>query len=199
MLGDKPLIYFVQKNLLSVKEIDEIYCYCSDERIKEYLFDGVNFLKRPKSLDSSTATSNDILTSFIKEITADIYVFSMATAPFVKPESFSIGIEKVKSGEYDSAFSVELLQEFIWQNGIPVNFSLDNIPRTQDLPKLYIESSGFYVFTHDVVKNGGRRVGNKPYNVEVSKFEATDIDYPEDFELANIIYKEFILKNGTIT
>ena len=30
---------------------------------------------------------------------------------------------------------------------------------------------------------------------EVSKIEAIDIDYPEDFEIANAIYKEVIKKN----
>lgn len=38
------------------------------------------------------------------------------------------------------------------------------------------------------------KLGVHPYIKEVDKIEAMDIDYPEDFEICNAIYKE-ILKN----
>lgn len=34
----------------------------------------------------------------------------------------------------------------------------------------------------------------KPWIEEVGKIEAIDIDYPEDFDIANAIYKEIINK-----
>lgn len=37
MLGDKPLIQHALNNLEQVKELDDIYVFCSDPAIKEYL------------------------------------------------------------------------------------------------------------------------------------------------------------------
>ena len=39
-----------------------------------------------------------------------------------------------------------------------------------------------------------RRLGVHPYIKEVDKIEAMDIDYPEDFDICNAIYKEMIKK-----
>ena len=44
------------------------------------------------------------------------------------------------------------------------------------------------------IRDSNRRLGSHPYIKEVDKIEAMDIDYPEDFEICNAIYKE-ILKN----
>ena len=49
-------------------------------------------------------------------------------------------------------------------------------------------------FKKETFEKYNRRVGVKPFIKEVSKIEAMDIDYPEDFEIANIIYKEIINK-----
>lgn len=57
----------------------------------------------------------------------------------------------IASGEYDSSFSAKLLQNFLWKDGKPFNYKLDAIPRTQDLPLLYEETSGFYIYKNENV------------------------------------------------
>ena len=80
------------------------------------------------------------------------------------------------------------MQDFLWQNGMPLNYDLKNIPRTQDLPKIYRETCGLYIYTRDLILNEGLRIGKKPYLVEVSKIEACDINDGDDFTIANAIY-----------
>ena len=120
-------------------------------------------------------------------VDADIYVYAHATAPFITKDTMEKCINAVKSGEYDSAFCALKLQDYLWQNGEPLNFDATNVPRTQDLTPIYQETSGVYVFTKDVFKNKHRRIGDKPYVSEVSFKEAVDIDNPEDFLLAEKI------------
>lgn len=189
-----PLIQFILSTLLKVSEINEIYVYCSDEAIKEYLPNGVIFLKRDLSLDRSETKGNQILEQFINTIDAGIYVLSHATAPFTKSESISKCIQSVISGDYDSAFLAMKLSELMWTETGPLNFDAQDVPRTQDLPKLYAETSGAFVFTKETFKKYKSRNGLKPFICEVSKIEGIDIDYPEDFEIANSIYKEMINK-----
>ncbi len=186
-LNGVPLIKYILHTLQTVKSIDEIYVYCSDESICAYLSEGIKYLKRAPHLDLSTTSFNEVLTSFAYDVDADIYVLTHATAPFIHAESFEQGIEAVESGKYDCALSVEKMQEFLWKDGKPFNYSPVAIPRTQDLEPLYMETCGMYIYTAETIKAHKRRIGDRPYLVEVSKIEACDINNPEDFILAEAL------------
>lgn len=150
----KPLVHFIQEALIASKKIDEVYIYCSSEAIKNYLIDGVRFLKRPDFLDLNTSNCNNIIREFIKEVDAEYYVVSHATAPFTKTKSIDNCIDAVvKENNFDSAFTVEKIQTFMWSDGKPMNFNPDHFPRTQDLEPIYMETSGAFVFPKYVFEN----------------------------------------------
>lgn len=188
----KPLCHYILSTLLTVKGVDEVYVYCSNPDIQAFIPDGIRFLKRPDSLDQDTTSMTEVLTCFTKEVPADIYVMTHATAPFITKESIENGLQAVVSGEYDSSFAAKKIQDFLWQNGAPFNYELDNIPRTQDLPALYEETSGFYIYKYDVMKEMHRRIGEKAFIVEVDEIESVDIDEPEDFMIADAIFNHII-------
>jgi len=190
----KPLCYYILSTLLKVKEIEEVYVYCSNPDIKEYIPDGVKYLKRSEELDKDTTKMNEVLSAFAKEVYADVYVMTHVTSPFVKEESIKKGLDAVLLGEYDSSFAAKKLQDFLWQDGKPYNYELDNIPRTQDLKPMFEETSGFYIYESKVITELGRRIGNKPYIVEVSQIESVDIDEAEDFMIADAIFNHIINK-----
>ena len=189
-----PLMFFIQQACLDTKNIDEVYIYCSDDAVIPYVLPNVRYLKRPKFLDGDNVNANDIIREFIKTVDADIYVNAHTTSPFAKPETIEECVEKVASGEYDSSFCAEAIRTFMWENGKPINFDPSHFPRTQDLPLIYGETSIAYVFTKQSFLMHNRRLGTKPFIKEVSKIEAIDIDYPEDFDIANAIYREVIKK-----
>lgn len=189
-----PLVHFIQRTCLASKLIDETYIYCSDDTIKSYILPGIKFLKRPEFLDFDTVNANDFIREFMKSVNADIYVNVHTTSPFAKVETIDKCIQKVASGEYDSAFCAENIKTFMWSDGKPINFDPDYFPRTQDLPDIYGETSIAYVFTKTSFIKNNRRLGQKPFIKEVGKIEAMDIDYPEDFEIANAVYKEVLCK-----
>jgi CMP-N-acetylneuraminic acid synthetase len=187
-----PLMHFIQRVCIAAKSVSETYVYCSDESITTYLLPGVKFLNRPEYLNGNAYGSNHIIAEFIKVVDADIYIETHATSPFANSETFDTCVNKVASNEYDSAFCAERLQNFLWRDDAPLNFDLQNFPRTQDLPTIYAEAPGAYVFSKATFNKYGRRVGVNPYIHEVGRIEATDIDYPIDFDVANAIYKELI-------
>lgn len=190
----KPLCYYILETLLMVNGIDDIYVYCSNPRIQDYIPEGIKFIRRSESLDTSSTSMNEVLKCFSKDVEADIYLMTHATSPFVLSSSIENALLKVKTGDYDSALAVQKIQEFLWKDGNPFNYDLASIPRTQDLPKLYAETSGFYIYRKEIIQNHNRRIGFKPYLQEVSKIEATDIDEKEDFMIANAIYNHLIRK-----
>lgn len=187
MLGGKPLLQYELDSLKKTGLCDSINVFCSSEDVIPFIPEGVNFIKRSKDLDLPTANFNQIFSAFVRELDSDIYVFAHATAPFISVQTMSECIEAVKSGEYDSAFCAEKIQDFLWQNGKPLNFDATNLPRTQDLKPIYKETSGVYVFTKEVFLEYGRRIGIKPFVKCVGFKEMVDIDNPEDFDLAETL------------
>lgn len=190
----EPLCRYILSTLLKVEGIDEVYVYCSDEVIKNYIPEGVKYLKRSASLDLDTTKMNEVLECFARDVPADVYVMTHTTAPFISAESISKGLRAVLSGDHDSSFAVKKLQDFLWKDGKPFNYQLDNIPRTQDLPPFYEETSGFYIYRSEIITDMHRRIGNTPYLVEVGEIEAIDIDEPEDFEIADAVYNKLFGK-----
>ena len=131
LLGVEPLMCHILRTLAGIGEIDEVYAYCSDERICEYLPHGVRFLRRSPGLDRDTTLGREIYDSFTADVEADLYVLAHATSPFIRAETVADALRHVRSGEYDSAFSAEKIQPFAWFEGRPLNYALDALPRTQ--------------------------------------------------------------------
>lgn len=187
LLGGKPLMQHELDSLKKTGLCDSINVYCSDEAVVPFIPEGVNFIKRPKELDLPTSNFTQIFTCFMNEQDADIYVYAHATAPFITVETMTQCINAVKSSEFDSAFCAVKLQDYLWQDGQPLNFDASNLPRTQDLKPIYQETSGVYAFTKEVFEKYKRRIGIKPFIKEVTFKEAVDIDNPEDFDLAEVM------------
>lgn len=185
----KPLCCYILSTLLELSNyIDEVYVYCSNPDIRNYIPEQVKYLRRSEQLDQDSTKMNEVLQCFANDVPADIYVMTHTTAPFVTTNSIEKGLSAVLSGNYDSAFAAKKLQDFLWKDGKPFNYKLDHIPRTQDLPPFYEETSGFYIYRSDVMMKLNRRIGENPFIVEVGGMEGIDIDEPEDFEIADAIF-----------
>ena len=184
----KPLCWYILSTLLTIQEIDSVYVYCSNPDIQEYLPQGVHYLKRSATLDQDSTSMNEVLQAFAQDVDAEIYVMTHTTAPFIRAESIRKGLHAVMQEGYDSSFAAKKLQDFLWKDGKPFNYSLDHIPRTQDLPPLMEETSGFYIYQKKIITQFHRRIGNAPFIVEVGEIESIDIDEPEDFIIADAVY-----------
>lgn len=191
--GTSLITHFL-KTLSKVKGIDELYVFCSSEEIKDYLVDGTKFLQRPEFLDTQSATPQDIISEFIKRIYADTYMVAHCTSPFVSVEHFEECICAVNEKGYDSSFTAEKIQKLLWRDNQPMNFNAECIPRTQDLDAIFAEVSAAYVFARETFLKYKRRIGMNPYLTVVKGIECVDIDYPEDFEIANAIYMSIVQK-----
>ena len=190
-LGDRPLLCYVLETLLQVDTIDEVYVYCSNPDVKQYLPKGVLFLQRPESLDSDETLGEEIYDAFTKVIPADVYVLAHTTSPFIKSSTIYNALDHVINGDSDSAFSAEKIQTFAWYKQKPLNYELKSIPRTQTIEPVYVETSAFYIFKHDVWVKHHQRIGFHPYIAVVDKIEGVDRDWPEDFQFAELVQKNY--------
>ncbi len=186
-LGSRPLLVYILKSLVAAKNIDQVYVYCSNPAIQEYLPEGVRFLQRDERLDSNTTLGRDIYDAFTREVDADIYILAHTTSPFIRTATIEDALQKVENEGYDSAFSAKQEQSFAWYEGKPLNYSLSHIPRTQDLEAVYIETSAFFIFRREVWCEQHRRIGDRPYMAVTDRIESIDIDNEDDLRLAEAV------------
>ena len=193
LLNNRPMCDYIFNTVAQIDGIDEKYVYCSDEAIVPYIEPykerGLHFLERDRYLDGFQVKGLEIIKYFVNDVDADIYVLTHATQPFTKASSMSAALDKVLSGEYDSAFSAVVLQDYMWKDGKPLNYDPSNIVRTQDLDPIYMETGAFFIFRKEVFTQMGRRIGENPYIQIIDQIEAIDIDTKEDFKLAQAVAK----------
>lgn len=191
-----PLCWHICNSLKNAKGIDEVYVYCSDSKVKEYLPEGILYKQRDAKLDGDFVKGFEIYQSFINEVDADVYILGHTTSPFIKVESIENALNHIVSGENDSAFSAQRIQTFAWYQGKPINYDINDVPRTQDMEPVWVETSGFFMFKKEVFTVHNRRIGFTPYIQEVSGLEAIDIDEKSDYDMAIKLYEVERNENG---
>ena len=188
-IGNKPLVSRAIETLGNVSSVSDIVLYASQESLKEYIDPGLEyrFVRRDPALDSDDTTFNDVLDSIIDQLTADYLVFLSCTAPFIKPHTIQDMITHIEEEQYDSAFTANAMNAFCWFDGEPLNYDPGNVPRTQDLVPLLVETSSLYIFSKELYTKLKRRIGFRPYVKPVDLLEGWDIDTPQDFKIAEMI------------
>jgi CMP-N-acetylneuraminic acid synthetase len=144
-------------------------------------------LLRPENLRDGSIAMNDVLLNTLDQVDADIVLQTHSTNPFLKASTVSAALKLFdKPGsEFDSVFSVTRLQARLWDADTrPVNHDPAVLLRTQDLAPLFIENSCFFIFTPQLLRERGNRIGSNPLMFEMDALEAVDIDVEEDFALA---------------
>jgi len=193
----KPLYHAVMQSLIDSKYIDKVVINTDSEiisnDIKKNFKDSAIIIKRPKEIQGDFVSMNDIIAYDLSQIESEYFLQTHSTNPLLKTQTIDMAIEEYFDSmkNYDSLFSVTKVQtRFYDKNAKPINHNPEELLRTQDLEPLYEENSNFYIFSKDTFRDAGnKRIGLKPKIFEVNKLEAVDIDEPEDFVLAELLYK----------
>ena len=110
------------------------------------------------------------------------------TSPFLNIDTINKSFNIIKNTEYDSVVSCEILQTRLWKydNSIltPLNHNPIKLERSQDLKKVFVENSAFYLLNTDFFTRTKMRVGENPYFFEIPFPENIDIDNEGDWDLS---------------
>ncbi|TDT68507.1 CMP-N-acetylneuraminic acid synthetase [Allofrancisella inopinata] len=192
-----PLYHAVMNSLLSCKYIDKVVINTDSDVIakdaKDNFGDRVIIVDRPVAIQGGDVSMNIIIGYDLNILEGEHFLQTHSTNPLLKSETIDKAIESYFEGlsEYDSVFGVTKVQtRFYDKDANPINHNPQELLRTQDLEPMYEENSNFYIFSKYSFKNAGKkRIGIKPQIFEVNKLESLDIDEPEDFVLAELLYK----------
>ena len=65
-IGSRPLCYHIVHTALQIEKIDDVYVYCSDEAVIDYIPKEAKFLKREPWLDGDEIRANDTYSAFFE-------------------------------------------------------------------------------------------------------------------------------------
>ena len=198
----KPLFYWIINTLLNSEYIDKIIIDTDSPTIKELVpkhfkneIDRIIIYDRPEHLHGGHVATNDLFVNVIQELNldADYYFQTHTTNPLLKTSTINNAIEKFlnkKKEGYESLFSVKTHHtRFYNSNGEDMNHNRFKLIPTQDLDPIYEENSCIYIFTKESLFTFKARIAKKAFLFKMSDIESTDIDWPDDFELAQILHK----------
>lgn len=188
LLDGQPLFRYTLEKLSKSNFFDEVYLDTeSEEVMAEAEGLDIKVLKRSKKLSTNETNGNDLLNNEVKNIDADIYVQVLCTSPFIKLSTIESAVETIlKNKNYDSALMVRHQKQYQWLNGQP-QYNIDKIPNSSDLDDICTETMGLYIVKRQAALDLKRRIGDRPYFIEASPVEAIDVNYPKDFELAQLV------------
>ncbi|MDB1122419.1 acylneuraminate cytidylyltransferase family protein [Vibrio algarum] len=191
-----PLYHAIMKALLGSKYVEKVIINTDSEIIKQdaekHFGDRVIVIDRPEGIQGDFVSMNNIIDYDLAHLDGEHFVQTHSTNPLVRSATIDAAIEQYfsKLEQFDSLFSVTRLQTRLYdENAKPINHNPHELLRTQDLTPLYEENSNFYIFSKQAFADSdNKRIGLKPQIFEVNQLEAVDIDEPEDFKLAELLY-----------
>jgi len=204
--GGKPLFRWMLDTLKSVSAIDTVVINTDARDIlaENGLLEGDRVTIRHRKLEicGDFVSMNVIIDDDIQNIDADIYLMTHTTNPLLSKQSIEAAISQfkvaLKSGKADSLFTVNKVHERFYDADVKaLNHDPDNLIRTQDLEPWYQENSNLYLFTRESFSRTNARIGKKPMMLETAPFESTDIDTPDDWDLAEVMI-EYYRKKGLL-
>ena len=198
---NKNIRPFADSNLLEIKlaQIESLDIF--DEVIVSSESDEVLSMCEPFNVtthkrDSFYATSevpmSDVYEYLAKIVRTEYIAWIPVTNPLVDGQIYKNAVNSFKSIDHkvhDSLLSVSGVQEYLYYNDKPLNFTLDPWQRSQDLVGTCAINFAINILSKKNMINLRSTVGRKPYFFNIDKSTAIDIDYMEDFILAEILYK----------
>ncbi|OXA77564.1 N-acylneuraminate cytidylyltransferase [Flavobacterium aquidurense] len=187
--------------LIKTKRIDEIVLSSNDEASLDYgkkiakQESRLKIIERPDDLALSSTNLIDLVNYVPSICTMSHILWTHVTSPFVMGEDYDNAVKtyfQTLNEGYDSLMSVKTIQNFLWskeKNDLINRLTDIKWPRTQDLMPLYEIDSAFFIASKNVYLNNKDRIGVKPFLMEQSGHKSFDVDWEDDFELAELIYK----------
>ena len=160
-------------------------------------YHGVTSVKRPSWLATDDVPMNDVYEYLASLADNDHVCFVHVTSPLLKDSSLQSCVKEYldMTSDFDSLATVTKLKEYIWHNGVAVNYDPNNHPRSQDLPDYCALNFAVNIIGKRNMIDRRNIVGSKFKPFFLSSEESVDVDTMLDFEFAQLLYRK---KNARI-
>ena len=196
------LIEIKLKQLNQVERVDEIVLSTNDFDILEYAktlkIEKLRVHKRDENLSSSQTSTDQLVSHALHLIPEGDILWTHVTSPFVTSKHYDEIISCYKNKKedgYDSLMTVTEIYSFLWQDKEPLNYdrSLEKWPRTQTIKPVNEINSAVFLASSEIYRSNNDRIGSNPYLYKLNKIISHDIDWPEDFVIAECMVEKGIV------
>ena len=196
LLNGKPLIYYSIKALQGVKSFSEIYVNSESEIIgkvaKRY---NIEFYKRPNELASSQSMIDEYIYEFLINVNCDILAVVNPTSPFLTSKDIDNAVNYFLKNDFDTQLACENIRTHCFLKGKAINFSTNGKhPRSQNIPPIQALNFAVTIWNSKNFITQFEKYGYAVYTGKLGfyafdGFSTIDIDWEEDFQLAEVIMK----------
>ena len=192
--GDSNLLIHKIRQLKQVDNISEILVSSDSPIMLEMAAqEGARAEKRPSNLADESHPFRDLVYHLAELIQTKHLMWANVTSPTLDAPFYNAAIAQYKvalDDQYDSLTTILPFKHPLFDEKGPFNFNpaLD-ITNTQDLCRLDLWTVGCSIISKDVALKHGFYFGLTPYRMEVTPYQAIDIDTPFDYEVAKAMWE----------
>ena len=194
----KPLIYWTLKSLQD-SIVDKIIVATDSELIKtvvkEFNFSKIEIYNRTSENAKDDSSTESVMLEYIQQselLDSDIFMLAQATSPFTQTHDFNEGLKIFE--EYDSVLSCTVYKRFLWkEDGVALNYNINNRPRRQDYKGNLIENGAFYINSVGGIKSNSNRISGNIGIYKMPEYTSIEIDEELDWVMAEVIMKKYVL------
>ncbi len=196
--GDTTLLEHKLKILTDIEGLDVIVnTDCEYATTIAEQFTDVQIHMRDQYYASTECTNAEFFKHIAENVPDeyDTVMYCPVTSPFISKETIEnvIGFY-MDNDTYDSVITSNTVRQPLWLDGKPINYSLGEAPKSQELPDIQAINFGVAILPRSLQIEYSNVYGRKPYLFNISESESIDIDTLYDFEVAQLIYKQYSLK-----
>lgn len=187
--------------LKRISNIDGIVVNSNDDTILSIAERmGVEAQRRDPYYASNTVSMSEVYKNMAESMDCDIIVYANCTNPIIKDETIKSIVDFYLENheKYDSVNSAHLIKEFLFKDNRPINYDLKHQPRSQDLPDISALNFAVNVLSKQKMIDCMNVVGESPFLYNIDLTEATDIDNPIDFFIAEQLYQRLFIEKGNL-
>lgn len=190
-------IYELKINqLISCTAVDKIIVSTTDTAVFEVgiKHPKLEIVERPCHLGLDATKTDDLVAYALDIVNGEWFLWTHVTSPIFDDDCYERFLEQavkaITEFGYDSAVTVTALRGYLFDKDFSPLFKRSDLkwPATQSLDPVYEVNNAAFFGRTETLRKFKDRVGENPYFYECGKLEATDIDWEEDFFLAEIIY-----------
>jgi len=197
-----PLLAWTVLQARESSLVDRVFVTTDDPAIAEVARRyGAGVIDRPSEISGDKASSESAIRHALDVVAVDhgivpgIVVFLQATSPLRKPGDIDRSIEVFRAEGADSLISVTKADDLtiwecrddVWSS---VNFDYRNRGMRQDRPAQYIENGSIYLFTPEVLRRHGNRIGERLAVYTMEFWQTWEIDTIEEVDLVEHYMKK---------
>jgi len=189
----KSLFELKLNQLSQAKGFEKIIVSSESKKVLSMaIANGFEVHERDPKYSTSEVPMSEVYSYIASEIDGDNIAWINATNPLSESHVYTKAAELYHDmdSHYDCLLSAVEVQENIFYNGVPVNFSPYPWPRSQDLKGLCSLTFVINILKRADMVDWGSCVGNSPYFYYLNKLDSWDIDTQEDFDFCELMYKQ---------